>query len=146
MAVTREKKEQGFSLVEMIVVVAIIGILAAIGIPAYFDALGRARQRRTMSDMNAIAQANAMATVDNSSYVVALANLAPAYMNPAPVADAWGNPWVYTPAANQRAYELRSTGKDGALGPAAPDPWFNEPYEPDLVMDTGQFTQSPVNQ
>ncbi len=146
MAVTREKKEQGFSLVEMIVIVAIVGILVAIGTPAYMNALGRARQRRTMSDMNAIAKANRMAMIDNSSYVVALANLAPAYMNPMPAADAWGNLWVYTAAADQRSYELRSTGKDGALGPAAPDPWFTEPYESDLVMDTGQFTQSPVNQ
>lgn len=146
MSVTREKKEQGFTLVELIVVVAILGILVAIVIPALINAVDRTRQRRAMSDMNAIAKANSMAQVDNSRYVVALANLAPVYMNPMPAADAWGNPWVYTPAADQRSYELRSTGKDGALGPAAPDPWFNNPFEPDLVMNTGQFTQSPVNQ
>jgi hypothetical protein len=41
---------------------------------------------------------------------------------------------------------LTSTGKDGAIGPVAPDPWFNDPFEPDLIMDTGQFTQSRRNQ
>ncbi len=140
------KQEQGFSLVELIVVVAVLGILVAIVIPALIDAVDRTRQRRAMSDMNAIAKANGMAMIDNSRYAVTLFNLAPNYMNPMPAADAWGNPWVYTPSADLRTYELRSTGKDGAIGPAAPDPWFNDPFEPDLVMDTGQFTQSPVSQ
>ena len=130
----------------MIVVVAVLGILVAIVIPALIDAVDRSRQRRAMSDMNAIATANGMAMVDASRYVVVLANLAPVYMNPVPVADAWGNPWVYTPAGDQRSYVLLSTGKDGAVGPAAPVPWFNDPFEPDLVMNTGYFTQSPVNQ
>ena len=125
---------------------AVLGILVAIVIPALVNAFDRARQRRAMSDMNAIAKANGMAQVDSSRYVVALTDLAPTYLNPMPAADAWGNPWVYTPAANQRSYELRSTGKDGAVGPAAPDPWYNEPFETDLVMNTGKFTQSPVSQ
>ncbi len=146
MSVTRGKKEQGFSLVELIVVVAVLGILLAIVVPVLIDAIDRSRQRRSMADMNAIAKANGMALVDNSRYVVALANLAPSYMNLMPAADAWGNPWVYTPAVNLRSYELLSTGRDGAVGPAPPNPWFNEPFEVDLVMDTGQFTQSPVNQ
>ena len=146
MSVARGKKEQGFSLVELIVVVAVLGILVAIVIPALIDAVDRTRQRRAMSDMNSLAKANGMSLVDNSQYVLALADLAPAYMNPVPTADAWGNPWVYTPAADRRSYTLTSTGKDGAIGPAAPDPWFNDPFEPDLVMNSGQFTQSPTNQ
>ncbi len=65
---------------------AVLGILVAIVIPALVNAFDRARQRRAMSDMNAIAKANGMALVDNSRYVVALANLAPFYMNPWPAA------------------------------------------------------------
>ncbi len=146
MSGARGEKEQGFSLVELIVVVAVLGILVAIVIPALIDAVDRTRQRRAMSDMNSIATANGMALVDDSQYVFALADLAPDYMNPVPTADAWGNPWVYAPAGDRRSYTLTSTGKDGAIGPAAPDPWFNDPFEPDLVMNTGKFTQSPVSQ
>jgi general secretion pathway protein G len=146
MSVPRGKQEQGFSLVELIVVVAVLGILVAIVIPALLDAVDRSKQRRAMADMNGIAKANGLVMVDTSRYVVALANLAPFYMNPWPAVDAWGNPWVYTPAGDLRSYELLSTGRDGALGPAAPVPWLNDPFEPDLVMQTGQFTQIPEAQ
>lgn len=146
MSVRRGEKEQGFSLVELIVVVAVLGILVAIVIPALIDAVDRTRQRRAMSDMNSMATANGMAMVDSSQYVLALADLAPTYMNPVPIADAWGNLWVYTPSADRRSYTLTSTGKDGAIGPVAPDPWINDPFEPDLIMNTGQFTQSPTSQ
>ena len=146
MSVERRDNEQGFSLVELIVIVAVLGILVAIVIPALLSAVDRARQRRAMADMTNIAKANGMAQVDNSRFVVSLANLAPLYMNPMPAADAWGNPWSYVSAADQRSYVLSSFGKDGAAGPPAPTPWFNDPFEPDLVMDTGQFTQIPDNQ
>ncbi len=146
MLAARKSKEKGFSLVEMIVVVAVLGILVAIVIPALMTAVNRSRQRRSMADMHNLAQANGMAHVDSSRYVNALADLAPNYMNPVVVNDAWGNAWVYTAAGNQRSYTLTSNGRDGAAGPAPPNPWFNEPFEPDLVMNTGQFTQVPVNQ
>ena len=91
MLATRREKEQGFSLVELIVVVAVLGILIAIVIPSLIDAVDRTRQRRTMSDMNGLATANGMAMVDSSQYVLNLADLGPTYMNPVASTDAWGN-------------------------------------------------------
>ena len=96
--------------------------------------------------MTNIAKANGMYQVDSSRYVNALADLAPAYMAVLPASDGWGTPWQYTPAGDRRSYELRSLGKDAAAGPAAPALWLNKPFEPDLIMDTGQFTQMPTNQ
>jgi len=146
MSAKRWDSQRGFTLVEMIVVVAVLGILVAIVIPSLLSAVDRSRQRRSMADMANIAKANGMYQIDASRYVAALADLEPAYMQIVPLADAWGTPWQYTPAGNQRSYELRSFGKDGAAGPAAPPLWFNEPFEPDLVMNTGQFTQMPMSQ
>lgn len=142
----RLDSQRGFSLVEMIVVVAILGILVSIVIPALLTAVDRSRQRRSMADMTNIAKANGMYQVDAGRYVNALTDLQPTYMQIVPPNDAWGTPWQYTPAGNQRSYQLSSLGKDGAAGPAAPALWFNKPFEPDIVMDTGQFTQMPKSQ
>src|SRR5438477_536874 len=49
--------KKGFTLLELLVVVAIIGIIAAIAIPNLLYAVQRAKQRRTMLDMKNIAMA-----------------------------------------------------------------------------------------
>lgn len=138
------RPDAGFTLVEMIVVVAILGILVSIVVPALLTAVNRSRQRRTMADMNNIAKANGMAQVDTSRFVNALSDLSPTYMNPVPTEDAWGTAYVYTPAGDQRSYDLTSYGSDAAAGPAPPAVWQDDPFEPDIIMDTGQFTQFPA--
>lgn len=139
-----DRREIGFSLVELIVVVAILGILAAIVVPALLTAVNRSRQRRTMADMSQIAKINGMSQVDTGRYVNALGDLAPDYINTVPQEDAWGNGFDYLPAGDRRSYVLQSFGSDGAAGPGAPAVWANEPFEPDIIMNTGQFTQYPA--
>jgi prepilin-type N-terminal cleavage/methylation domain-containing protein len=60
MSVRREGSEKGFTLVELIVVVAVLGILVAILVPALLSAVDRSRQRRSMADMSNLAKANSM--------------------------------------------------------------------------------------
>ena len=146
MRMVRGEKQEGFTLVEMIVVVAVLGILVAIVIPALLTGVDRSRQRRSMADMNVLAKANGMYQVDSSRFAAVLTDLSPNYLQALPALDAWGHPWNYAPAGNQLSYQLSSLGKDGANGPPPPSPWYNEPFEPDIVMDTGQFVQMPTNQ
>ena len=138
------RKDEGFSLIELLIVVAIIGIIAAIAVPQLMNAMDRGRQRRSMADMRNIATANGTFRVDTGNYVAALAALAPNYMQVPPANDGWGNPYVYAPGAD--TYDLTSWGSDDAAGGVAPVPWINEPYDPDIIMTDGQFTQAPTGQ
>lgn len=53
----RRHRAQGFSLLELVLVVAMIGILATIIMPFLVDALHRAKQRRTMGELTLVGQA-----------------------------------------------------------------------------------------
>ena len=60
------RRESGFTLIELLIVIAIIGILAAIAIPNLLNAVQRGKQKRTMSDMRALATAIEAYAVDNN--------------------------------------------------------------------------------
>ncbi len=138
----RRQTEQGFSLIELLVVVAIIGIVAAIGVSVMMDAIDRAKQRRTMGDMHTLVIANGTYKVDLQEYAPALSNLLGGeYLQVVVTDDGWGNPFGYTTDGD--TYDLTSLGRDGAAGPAAPSPWVNEPFEPDIILVNGMFTQAP---
>ncbi len=139
-----KRNEDGFSLIELLIVVAIIGIIATIAVPQLLDAIDRARQRRTMADMRNIATANGTYRVDQGAYASALSDLQPTYMQVVPTNDAWGNALQYSTSSG--SYNLESYGSDGANGPAAPTPWINDPYDVDLELTNGQFTQAPTAQ
>jgi len=54
------RKSKGFTLIELMIVVAIIGILAAIAIPRFANLIDRAREARTQGNLGAIRSAMAI--------------------------------------------------------------------------------------
>ena len=59
---------KAFTLIELLIVVAIIGILAAIAVPNFLNAQGRAKISRTVADMKALHTAMETYNLDNNAY------------------------------------------------------------------------------
>jgi type IV pilus assembly protein PilA len=71
----RSGSESGFTLVELLVVMLILGILAAIAIPAFFNQRDKARDADTKASVRTVETAEETYFVDNGEYTGTLADL-----------------------------------------------------------------------
>ncbi len=125
--------EAGLSLIEMIVVLAIIALIAALIVPNIIGRPDQARVTLAQTDQRTIAAALKMYRLDNGDYptteqgLAALAHrpttgtipanwTANGYLEQVPT-DPWGRPYVYhSPGPDGAGYEIISLGKDGKPG------------------------------
>jgi type IV pilus assembly protein PilA len=71
----KKQMQQGFTLIELMIVVAIIGILAAVAIPAYQDYLARAQVSEAVSLMGATKSALAEYIGDKGTWPLSLSDV-----------------------------------------------------------------------
>lgn len=118
---------RAFTLVEMLLVITIIGILAALVIPKMVGRSEQARQAAARADISSIKTALDAYEVDNGGYPKSLQDLIQQpnnaknwhgpYLDNLPV-DPWSNPYVYVfPGRhNPNGFDLSSVGPDGKAG------------------------------
>ena len=122
------QSRRGFTLTELMLVVVIIGILAALVIPKIAGNSERARLTAAQADINGgIKSALGQYEIDNGFYPKSLQDLLvqPSnaknwhgpYLDKLPV-DPWSNPYIYyfPGKHNQTGYDLLSAGPDGKEG------------------------------
>jgi general secretion pathway protein G len=138
-------RQRGFTLIELLIVVAVVGIIAAIAVPNLLNALDRAKQKRTMADLNSVAAAVESYSVDNTIYPTAAdmaalrASIEPVFMKDAPSIDGWGNTFIVTSASV--GYTIGSGGRDGGGLNFIGGPTTN--LNDAIIYINGQFVQWP---
>lgn len=129
----QRRKQSGFTLIEIMVVVVILGILAALVVPQIMNRPEQAKVTVARGDIKAIAAALDMYKLDNFAYPSTQQGLEAlvekptgnpqpknwnrdGYLKQVPQ-DPWGNPYQYlSPGTQNRPFDLYSYGADGQEG------------------------------
>jgi general secretion pathway protein G len=125
---------RGFTLLELLVVVAIIGLLAGIVAPRYFGQLGKSEIGAAKAQIDALEKGLDQFRLDTGHYPTTEQGLnalverpqdepkwAGPYLKKAVPPDPWGNPFVYRRPGQKGDYDLLSLGKDGRPGGTGED-------------------------
>lgn len=124
------RRAQGFTLLELLVVIVIIGLLAAYVGPKYFSQLGKSEVTIAKAQIEAFEKSLDTYRLDVGRYPSAEEGLAALLAAPASAGakwngpylkkgvppDPWGKPYQYRAPGTKGEYEILSLGKDGQPG------------------------------
>ena len=131
---TTGRRRQGFTLIEILVVIVVLAILAALVAPNVFRHVGTAKDVAARTQMEMLGAALDAYRLDNGAYPTTEQGLAALwqlpqsgprpgtwrgpYLRKAVPVDPWGRPYVYRGPGevNPATYDLLSYGADGQAG------------------------------
>jgi len=122
--------KRAFTLIEVLVVLIILGLLAALIVPKLTGRVDEARIETTKLQLKSIKSALEQFKLDNGFYPTTQQGLKALVEKPSTPPepkhwkqyleklpkDAWGNDFIYISPAGERPYELKSPGPDGIEG------------------------------
>ncbi|MEM6853389.1 MAG: type II secretion system major pseudopilin GspG [Planctomycetota bacterium] len=119
-------RRSAFTLIEIMVVVIVIGIIAALVVPNLFDRAGKAKRSVAKQQIGSLETAIQLFQQDYSRFPDSLEELAsppadadggsPPSIKQKDLIDPWGNPFVYRYPGNNWTFDLLSLGADGQEG------------------------------
>ena len=126
---SRNSRTQGFTLLELLVVMVIIGLLASFVGPKYFEQIGKSETKTAHAQIESLGKALDQYRVDVGQYPtteqgLAALNIAPSnapkwagpYLKKRIPHDPWDIPYLYKSPGEHGEYDLYSLGKDARLG------------------------------
>jgi general secretion pathway protein G len=128
------KRNLGFTLLELLVVIVIIGLLAGYVAPRYFAQVGKSEIQVARAQIESIEKALDQFRLDMRRYPSAeegldaliakpsaAMNWSGPYLKKAVPADPWGRPYVYRVPGEKHEFQLMSLGRDGKTGGVGED-------------------------
>ena len=115
----RKLGSKGFTLIELMVVMVIIGLLAATVVPKFFGQFDKAMQQDAQAQIELLGQALDLYRLKKHKYPTSDEGLdaIKSYLKKSIPKDPWGNDFIYeSPGKEGRGYDLISYGADNAEG------------------------------
>jgi len=113
------RRQAGYTLVELLVVLAILGLLVAIAAPRLISYFGAAKVDTAKIQIDRLGASLDLYHIQVGHYPTdqeGIASLAPYLKNQESLIDPWGRPYLYRSPGQHGEYDLYSLGADGKEG------------------------------